>query len=124
MPNETTSKHTPGPWQTHGQAPRDALPKWLKVISDGKSDFAFVALWRDESEEVQAEAEANAKLIRSSPVLLAALKSLVSAYDDMDPHDDEPDYSVLAYMIGDPDGPIKQAIDYAEGERDEPPAMR
>jgi hypothetical protein len=70
----TPSKHTSGDWQC---SPEDATGGAF-VIHNGFYQLAIVSIHAGDEENRASEAEANARLIRTAPELLAALKALVS----------------------------------------------
>lgn len=70
----THTKHTSGDWQC---SPEDATGGAF-VIHNGFYQLAIVSIHDDSEEDRALEAEANARLIRTAPELLAALKVLVA----------------------------------------------
>ena len=83
-------EHTPGPWrieERHGHS-SDGLPRWV-ITADSVDRLAICSRRGVHSDE---EAEANARLIRAAPELLAACVALIDAAGksmDIVTHDDD-----------------------------------
>lgn len=77
--NNTTTKHTPGPWQ-----PSKSRTNPYAVHAPGgqtrRSSIASVTLYDD----CHDEAEANARLIAAAPAMLEVLQRVADHFEDTD----------------------------------------
>lgn len=70
-----SAKHTPGPWRFGRVADSARVPEWF-IGPKVPSDVASVSVMHDTFRSLE-EHEANARLMASSPELLAALEALL-----------------------------------------------
>jgi len=82
------AKHTPGPWTYGRQAGRRGFTVYLGSNRQSADDEIYVGTLGG-SDEIVATDEANARLLASSPRLLAALESMLEQADLGEIHDDE-----------------------------------
>jgi hypothetical protein len=68
------AKHTPGPWDSHGE----------DEVMAGDWDKHVATAWNNDKIE-PAEATANARLIAAAPDLLRCLKVLLEAWEAVPP---------------------------------------
>ncbi|WP_430451099.1 hypothetical protein [Rhodopirellula europaea] len=77
--------HAPGPWSYEICT---NTPSTF-AVSDGHCTIALVERWDADPETVQREAESNAALVASAPLLLDAIKTIlprfVELYETFDP---------------------------------------
>jgi len=71
-------KHTPGPWKASEGDTNipDCEGAWGDVKEDG-DHYAIATIWAD-TDELEVEAKANARLIAAAPDLLAACRAALS----------------------------------------------
>jgi len=78
---ESTPKHTPGPYFYERNA--DGVDDlWVIKAQNGQEDIASITFW-DCNPEWMSRTEANARLLAASPDMLASLKQVIKAFEDL-----------------------------------------
>jgi hypothetical protein len=74
------TKHTPGPWRAHLNAPTAAIP-WHLIETDDDVRHPVALLWEGGGTKGKPRQIANAYLVAEAPTMLSALKAQHEAID-------------------------------------------